>query len=643
MTAAGRIARWACAAALLLFVAGRCLVPMDETDLFFNLRLGEIVLHDHTVPRTNLLSFTCPDARDVNLAWLFQIVLALAHRAGGIPGTLLLKTAFVLATLAVLYRVALRRGAPPAAAALALALSAWAAEPRFVERPHLVTFVGLALTLLALERAEAGRPRALWALVPCGLVWANANSCFFEAPLVLALYAGGARLDGRPGDARRAALAALALVPLIFATPSGVHALGTIANHWRMPSLRPLEEYVPARWPDNAPAAFIAVGVGLAAALPTRSWRQLLPIAFLGLVGARRNRFLAEFALLAGPAVACALGDVAARATARLGANLRRALGVIATVAAVAYCAGAAVVPRVAAARHGYRPFEIGLDPTLIPEAAIAFVNENGLRDRMYNDMEVGSYLTWEGWPRYRVFQDPRINGYPAAFHAQLRQDRMTRAEWEALMNGFGVTAALITYPSQNPRAAFFDPEHWALVYRADDGLVFIKRVPALAGLIARAEMPIRFQFDPGYPVQALPVAWRPARSPLADCEWQRRLGDLYVETHDDTRARAAYRKAVAAPGCLDDAARIKARVALGDVALRLYDPATAVDAYAGIDRPRAHTNRALALLGLGRGEEALAEARAVLAVDPQDADAQLAERLAREFLARKYSRPIDQ
>src|SRR5262245_29597235 len=152
--ALSRRAGHACAAALLLFVAGRCLVPMDETDMFFNLRLGEIVLHDHAVPRTNLLSFTYPDAPDVNLAWVFPIVLALAHRAGGIPGTLLLKTIFVLATIAVLFRVAVRRGAHPAAAAAALALSAWAAEPRFVERPHLVTFLGLALTLLALERAE---------------------------------------------------------------------------------------------------------------------------------------------------------------------------------------------------------------------------------------------------------------------------------------------------------------------------------------------------------------------------------------------------------------------------------------------------------------------------------------------------------
>ena len=40
---------------------------MDETDLFFNLRLGEIILSHHAVPRTNLLSFTFPDARDINL------------------------------------------------------------------------------------------------------------------------------------------------------------------------------------------------------------------------------------------------------------------------------------------------------------------------------------------------------------------------------------------------------------------------------------------------------------------------------------------------------------------------------------------------------------------------------------------------
>jgi len=193
---------------------------MDETDLFFNLA-GEIVLSTGHVPTENLLSFTFPAATDINLAWLFQIVLALAHRAAESQARCCSRPGFVLATWAILFRVAVRRGAHPTMAALALALAAWSAEPRFVERPHLVTFLGLALLLLALERAEAGRPRLLWLLVPAGLLWANANSCFFLAPAILMLYAVGAWIEDERDYGRRALWVGLALVPLIVC-----HALG---------------------------------------------------------------------------------------------------------------------------------------------------------------------------------------------------------------------------------------------------------------------------------------------------------------------------------------------------------------------------------------------------------------------------------
>jgi len=70
--------------ALLVFVAGRCLVPMDETDMFFNLKLGEIILESGKIPTENLLSFTYPEYRDVNLAWVFQVILAITHKLGGL-------------------------------------------------------------------------------------------------------------------------------------------------------------------------------------------------------------------------------------------------------------------------------------------------------------------------------------------------------------------------------------------------------------------------------------------------------------------------------------------------------------------------------------------------------------------------------
>jgi tetratricopeptide (TPR) repeat protein len=612
-------------AALLLFVAGRCLVPMDETDVFFNLRLGEVVLGAHAVPRTNLLSFTFPDAPDPNLAWLFQVLLALVHRAAGIPGTVVLKTAFVVATFAILFRVARRRGAHPAAAAAALALAAWAAEPRFVERPHLVTFLGLACTLLALERAEAGRPRALVALVPCGLVWANANSCFFLAPAVLLLHAAGALLDGRRADARRAALVAAALAPLILATPSGLDALRYIANHFRMPSLRPLQEYRHAAWPVDGPFVFLAALLLAAAGARRGPWRHVLPALALGALGALRIRFVAEFALLAAPIVGAAVPAAAAPSDRRAAAA--------STLVTLAALLGLAVVPRALAARDGGRWLDVGMEPDLVPATAIRFANENGLRDRMYNDLEVGSYLTWEGWPRRRVFQDPRINGYPDEMHAVLRRTDLSRDQWERFLARFGVTAALITYPDENPRAALFDPERWALVYRAPDGLVFARRGPERAALATARELPVTFARAADGGVEARALEARPAASPVPDCVWRQRLGDFFVEAGDDRRARDAYAGALP---CLPGPARAADALALGDAALRMGDRAAAADAYAGLDDPAARTRRGLALLALGRAGEALADLAAARRDRPADPDARLGEALALSALGRR-------
>jgi hypothetical protein len=577
---------------------------MDETDLFFNLRLGEIVLGTGHVPTTNLLSFTHPAATDINLAWLFQIVLVLAQRAASIPGTVLLKTAFVVGTWAVLFRVAIRRGAHPALAALALALSAWAAEPRFVERPHLATFLGLALLLLAVERAESKQSRMLWLLVPCGLVWANANSCFFLAPAVLLSYALGARVDGRVADARRALLVALAFIPLIFATPSGIHCLSYIANHFRMPYLRPLEEYRRARWPLDGPFFFLVDGLLLAClgplAMPRlRSvvpWRTLLPCALLGLLGGFRIRFVAEFAMLAGPALAVAATHMVPSLPRRWPSWLVAALLV-----------GLTAMPRVASVAEGGRFLDIGMESDLVPLAAIDFVEKHGLRDRMYNDLEVGSYLTWRGWPRYRVFQDPRINGYPDAFHAVLRRSDLSRPEWQSFLDRFGVTSALVTFPSVNPRGALFDPEKWALVYRASDGLVFARR-PVREDL---AEIPLSFSYSAATGLAPIPLIQPPTTAGVSACEWQRGLGDYFRSTNDSPTALYYYQSALARE--TDNSCSPTARDSAGALALQLGDAGTAASLLAGSATAVGRTNHGFALLGLGKTAPALADFDRVL------------------------------
>ncbi len=79
-------------------------------------------------------------------------------------------------------------------------------------------------------------------------------------------------------------------------------------------------------------------------------------------------------------------------------------------------------------------------------------------------------------------------------------------------MDRFGVTAALVTYPDVNPRAALFAPSRWALVYRDAEALIFAARVPAFAGLIAERELPLTFAFSRSTGVSAAALAGRAGR-----------------------------------------------------------------------------------------------------------------------------------
>src|SRR5512133_3079271 len=108
-------------AGLLVFVAGLCLGPVEESDLFFRMAAGEQFLRTGHVLRRNLFSFTFPDQPYLDPSWLFDAGAALVFRLGGFPAVVLAKTAVVLLLAVFAYRVCRGRGAGPVTAALALA------------------------------------------------------------------------------------------------------------------------------------------------------------------------------------------------------------------------------------------------------------------------------------------------------------------------------------------------------------------------------------------------------------------------------------------------------------------------------------------------------------------------------------------
>lgn len=592
--------------------------PIAETDLFFHLAMGAEQLRSGHLPHKNLFSFTYPDHPYLDPAWLFDRLAIGLERALGLDAFPLVKTALLLLVFLAAYRRCRRRGANAFASAITLAAAAFVMAERFVERPHLASFGGELALLFLLDEAEA-RPRRLWLVLPLVALWANLHAGAFVAPCMLLAAALGSRLDGR-GSAAWApkAVAAVAAALALLATPVGTGIFAYLAFHRNIAAIHAIDEFRAPSWRWDLPLFAYALGALALLAGQARAGRlrfaMLGPPLVLAALTVHSVRFGADAALTLAPLVAVALSELAPR------------------LSAAAAPVGLALLATAALARLGTRGPWRGLEPGLIPTDAIDFVAREGLDDRMYNDLEIGGYLAWRFYPRRRVFVDPRLPAYPRELHALLGRADLDRATWSAALDRYGVESALLAYAGINRRVAWWDPAVWALVYRAHDARVFVRRGPATNAIVARLEIPATFVFDEAEGIHTIALAAPPAGSPVPDCEWSMRLADLSFELDaggaphgDQADVRTAYEHALAAPpGCLSPERLAEAASWLGAAYLRQGRARAALDLLGRALAVRADdvttlANRALAFEALGRRTEAAADWRrlATIAVDP--------------------------
>lgn len=605
---------------LLLFVAGLCLVPLQETDIFFRLANGQQILTTGSVPARNLFSFTFPEHPYLDSAWLFDMGAVWMYRLGGFPGVVLAKTCLVLVIFAAAFFVLRRRGMGGTGAVLVLAAAAFCMRDRLVERPHVFSLLGEVGLVALLPALREGQRRAWW-LIPLVAVWANLHAGAFLGPLLIALVGVGllAQQILRRGEVSwREILAHAAAVVLcalaLMATPVGPGIFSYLGFHSDIFAIHPVDEFRSVSWQSDASllvfaaAALVLLVVGALRRMPVPAG-DFLPVLGLGILAGRTVRFGADFVLVG----TLLLGPLGVRLAAGWSDRLLPTLRAQVERATAALLIVLALVPRVSDWEKHHSFFSIDLDRSSLPLAALDFVEKNGLRDRMYNDFETGSFLIWQGFPRHRVFVDPRLPAYPRSFHQLLGRTDVSRQEWTRQMDGLGVTSALIDYAGINRRVAWWAPEDWALVFRAHDTRVFVRRDSAHRDLIARAEIPATFGFSVEEGAATIPLATPPLASPVPACEWQLRLGDLLFDLDQghSTRALAAYRQALAAPsGCLSSEREASASAWLGAVeqaagrateALALFDRSLALSSR----DTTVLTNRALVLETLGRTSEA--------------------------------------
>ncbi|MCA8922429.1 MAG: hypothetical protein KDD82_11505 [Planctomycetes bacterium] len=528
--------------------AAAAATPIYDRDWGWHLATFRRMRDELALPRDDVFAYASQGAYEP-VHWLFQLLLGGLVELCGLAGLAVYRLGFSALFAAALFVVLRRAGARGWGAALALGWVLVGAWERLLVRPHLVSFVGVVVTLGVLL-AWRRRRRAAWPLVPLFLVWANAHpGVLFGVLLALGFVLAesaqawwrGAPLGEHVRLAGWVALAVLAtglnplgyeLYPYLVAHRDMQHTIDVaeLRGLFERPE-RGVRWHLLVCWLYCAGVAIyalrvrgllswawlaacaLAVCAAVVSAPATAPF--LLPLAGLLGVGlalsVRRGRRGQVDLTLVGATVAFGVLGVIVSREAPLALALLAVLVAPrlprardSRLAGVAAASALSLIALAAGVRTLDGGWGLRVGAGLYPRAAADWVLERRPAGPLYNTNGIGGYLAYRLWPRYQVFSDGRMPMFLEALGLPFDQVEARYAP----------QLVLIDWGLDWRRAHYFELEpefhaRYALVFVGAGGKVYVRRDGPNAALARRwgyRHLGFRHRYYPGLGYRPLPA-----------------------------------------------------------------------------------------------------------------------------------------
>lgn len=169
---------------VLLWTFLTCCFPLCDTDFWWHLRTGELIIERGEIPGVDWFTFTDWDKPWIDLHWGFQLLITGLYHLGGGRLVVVVKALILTATVAISWQ-ATGRKLPMWLKTMFWFPAIVAISGRGYERPEVLTQFFLASWLWVLPRLSE-RPKLIWLLPLIQLIWINCHSLF-----ILGLVVGG--------------------------------------------------------------------------------------------------------------------------------------------------------------------------------------------------------------------------------------------------------------------------------------------------------------------------------------------------------------------------------------------------------------------------------------------------------------------
>ena len=503
-------------------------LPQFGPDFWWHLASGRWMWEHGTLMRADPFDFTSVIFGSsgqvgylLTLTWLSQVLLYGVYLLGGLKGTALLQAAVFTALFYLLLRLLRRTGAGllPSTIVLAIGVQTIVWELKYIEnRPQMWSSLFFVALLLLLEHLREGKKWAQVALPLFMALWANLHGGYILGVVVIVIAAAAAQLS-RHDERRSILLVAVVAIALTGCNPSGYATLisypklrlsGSGAFLTGILEEAPLFTFIditelPRKMPGLT-ACFLLPLLTLwprLRSLRRERWDLLLIYLLTLAMGIRAFRYL----IFVVP-VACwmiTLNYAAVRE--RLVPVLRRqfprqlppwVIGALTAGVLLSLATSYAVV----AARSSQLKSSAAFNPPMADAAD--YLVQHGVKGNVFNEYGMGGYLAWRLPPAMKIFIYGRM-AYPellALYNdmvfnpdktVSLTESGRLSVFYQKVLDQYAIDALII--PAGESHSGEINPlaiklaqnDTWALVHADTAALVFLRKTPAHASLVANA------------------------------------------------------------------------------------------------------------------------------------------------------------
>lgn len=442
----------------------------ENPDLWWHLKVGQIIWNTHTIPSSDLFSFTAQGHPWTAHEWLSEVSMYGAYKLGGYTGLMIWVSVLASLIFLVVYLLCwLMTG--NALVALRGGMVAWCFGTVGLSiRPLILGHLFLAAEILVLELARTRRRRWLWLLPPLFAAWVNCHPSFVFGMAVLAVYFISSLIKASAGlvvseDSDRGwqlwlGWILVACTAALCANPIGIRLWiypFDVLFHQRT-SLESIQEWLPPDLRQGRTLAMLAVVPAVLLLSMIRksslSIRELLLMLMASGLALQHSRMVFLFGILISP-ILCRFG---------WGRDNKRTYPL----------ANAVIMGGCLAAVIWFFSGPAALEKQVLqvnPVQAVKFIRASHLAGPMLNEYRFGGYLIWN-LPETKVFIDGRGDVYDwnGTMGEYLRWANL-REDPKLMLDRHGIKFCLLYDGSSIARAMPYLPG-WKKIY--SDGLAVV-------------------------------------------------------------------------------------------------------------------------------------------------------------------------